>query len=98
MCTTWLPGRPTCTDVPTGNKLSWTPPAVTSNIDHYEITIYSSDPYCCWNGGGSLPFVGLWTVYGTDTIVPTAYARCYSFTVTTICKDGMRVDCSEKKM
>ncbi len=84
-----------CTQVTSGSKISWTPPSPATNVDHYEVVIYNNDPFCCL--GGTLPFIALWNVRGIDTIVPSTFSGCFSFTVRTVCKDGSKVESLEKK-
>jgi len=79
------PLNPRCNPVNGGSDLVWDPvPGATG----YQVILHSNDPFCCGNNGAP-QFMAVWTVTGTDTVVPSTFSGCFSWTVNTLCEAGL---------
>jgi len=65
-----------------GSYISWDP---VPNA-YYQVYININDPNCCRTNNPAYTLV--WDVYGTDTIIPTSVAGCFSWYVVSVCPDG----------
>jgi hypothetical protein len=82
-CCPSAPENIKCEAVPEGNHISWDPEPTAIG---YVVTIHSNDPMCCKDS--DIQFMSSWTVTGTDTLVPSTFTKCFSYTVNSICKDS----------
>lgn len=90
-CTAKTPVNLKCNEDKYGSHISWDPVPGT----HYQVIITVNDPDCCGDQGPR-PYTVVWNVAGTDTLVPTTFARCFSWKVIAICPDGTKSPESKK--
>lgn len=84
-CVPKTPVNLKCNTVTAGSQVSWDPiPGVT-----YKVIITVGDPDCCGNSG-THPYMMVWDVLGTDTIIPSSVGNCFSWKVISICPDGTK--------
>ncbi len=90
-CKAETPKNPRCKEATNGSYLVWD--AVPGT--HYQVVITVGDPDCC-GPFGQHPYTVTWNVTGTDTLVPTTFANCFSWYVVSICPDGSKSQASDK--